>query len=78
MHLLDPSFRPPFLCRCDMVFGSNAHWCECLEQTLKMEEQYGCRFHSYEIEYDGQIISRCRELIPSIQGSDNLLTGCVR
>lgn len=77
MNLLDPSFLPPFVCRCRNYHNGMI----CQEQDLAFEEIYGLYFYIYEIEYDGNKILKCKELnAPRSAGSgkDNILNGCVR
>lgn len=88
MNLLDPNFIPPFMCKCYVSKGfaqsnvyaeerglGRTHWCECPEEDKWYEANYREHFHSYEVEYDGNFISKCREILDS---SDNILNGCVR
>lgn len=78
LNLLDPSYVPPFMCRC---FGQptivpteeSCHQCECPEQTKQYEEAYGSTYHQYEVELDKHIIG-CKLLQKE---SKNLLDGCV-
>ena len=85
MNLLDPSFVPPFMCRCygrpqsntyaaDQGLG-RTHWCECKEQDYWFEAKIREYAHAYEIEYNGHTISKCVEIPES---SDNLINGCVK
>lgn len=74
MGLLDPSFIPPFLCKC--TYGdSGTHTLICQERDQWFEENYGCSFEVYNVYYDDM---RIKNATLVHKYSDNILTGCVR
>ena len=73
--LLDPDFLAERMChRCNSNFGQQVN-------DMEHEEIYGLTYHVYDIEYDGYHISKCKDMNQAhfpIDGSDNLLNGCVK
>lgn len=84
LTLLDPTFLHPFRCRCpytDMDLEKRymeCHYCECLFEPKIKEEAYGSHFHSYDIEYDGEKITKYSGSGRDWGFSNNILSGCVR
>lgn len=76
MGLLDPLFIPPFLCKCsNRSQDSRTHTLTCRERDQWHEENYGCSFEVYNVDYDGVRIKNATLIL---KYSDNILTGCVR
>lgn len=76
VNLLDPSFDASRMCRqCHSSFGRT------IEDLKSYEEIYGLTYHIYDIEYDGNRISKCKEANGAhyaSDGSGNLFNGCVK
>lgn len=69
--LLDPNFNVWRMC----------HHCSNEADFFLMEKSYGEKLHMYEIEYDGNNILKCKSINGTHyagDGSDNLLSGCVK
>lgn len=76
INLLDPTFDASRMChRCHFSFGRT------IEDLKSYEETYGLTYHIYDIEYNGNRISKCKEANGAhyaSDGSGNLLNGCVK
>lgn len=76
VNLLDPNFDAEKMChKCQFSFGMQ------VEDLKSYEENYGSTFHIYDIEYDGNHISKCKEMNQAhyaSDGSGNLINGCVK
>ena len=81
--LLDPAFKDPFKCyghHCgcnDNLQKTRANTLVCRYQDKLSEDNFGCHFYDYEIEYDGDHITNIKLLHHSWTNS-NILEGTVR
>mgnify|MGYP006921406141 CR=1 FL=1 len=76
--LLDKNFKhPPFGCNCKLVNDSRVHTLICDFQDKWFEDNYGCSYYVYEIEYDGSKISKAT-LLHRDYANANILNGCIR
>lgn len=76
VNLLDPSFNAEKMCHhCHSSFGKT------IEDLKSYEEVYGLTYHIYDIEYNGNRISKYKEINAAHYANDcsgNLLNGCVK
>ncbi len=76
--LLDKNFKHSlFECNCNFIKDSRVHNLSCSYQDEWFEDNYGCSYYVYEIDYDGKNISNV-VLIHRDWVNANILNGCIR